>query len=514
MKRAAIGVFLIVWISLAYFWHARDWNTASRLMLTYSLVDRGSIRLDGLDDQTGDKAFYNGHFYSDKLPGYSFFAAAAYAQIKLIFQFPPHPIDAEGFAYWPADYAVTLVTSGFLTPLTAALLVVLCGRLGCTPRIAAMLGLAYGLGTPAFVYGALAYGHQAASACLLGSFALLWARGEKTRNWSLILAGFLASYASVIELQVGPVSAILGIYAIVLVLRRKLPAVGLLWFAIGAAVPTLFLLAYNMIAFGSPLRMGYFFHATQRFAQVHNASNPLGLGAPDLSRVADLTIKPARGLFWYAPITLLTIPGLIALFIKRRFDVAIVSAAIIAAVFVVNLSYPEWSGGWSTGPRLLLPLLPFSMLAAAGLLAPRPKAVRWLGASLAVLGAVIMLLFAGTGGRIPDPQPVPPGAVDRLSNPIWNAVIPVWSGDRLPSWAFGRRFTHTLVWRIAPGWVEGLPADRQWIQFLPLVAFQLVATTALLVIARPTILKPPTNPADSPGSSQAASPAPAKPGPG
>ena len=41
----------------------------------------------------------------------------------------------------------------------------------------------------------------------------------------------------------------------------------------------------------------------------------------------------------------------------------------MAAVFLVNLSYPEWTGGWSTGPRLLVPLLPFAMLPVAALLA-------------------------------------------------------------------------------------------------------------------------------------------------
>ena len=49
MRRPVLGVFLILWASYAFFWHARDWNTASRLMLTYSLVDRGTIRIDGLE---------------------------------------------------------------------------------------------------------------------------------------------------------------------------------------------------------------------------------------------------------------------------------------------------------------------------------------------------------------------------------------------------------------------------------------------------------------------------------
>src|SRR5262249_40370634 len=37
----ACWVFVILLLSYAFFWHSRDWNTASRLMLTYALVDRG-----------------------------------------------------------------------------------------------------------------------------------------------------------------------------------------------------------------------------------------------------------------------------------------------------------------------------------------------------------------------------------------------------------------------------------------------------------------------------------------
>ena len=38
MRRPALGVFLILWASYAFWWQARDWNSASRLMLTYALV--------------------------------------------------------------------------------------------------------------------------------------------------------------------------------------------------------------------------------------------------------------------------------------------------------------------------------------------------------------------------------------------------------------------------------------------------------------------------------------------
>ena len=45
--------------------------------------------------------------------------------------------------------------------------------LGCSPRRAALVGLAYGLATPAYVYATLAYGHQLSAFALLASFALI-----------------------------------------------------------------------------------------------------------------------------------------------------------------------------------------------------------------------------------------------------------------------------------------------------------------------------------------------------
>jgi MFS family permease len=506
-RRPALGVFLILWASYGYFWHARDWNTASRLMLTYSLVDRGTVRIDGLEDQTGDRASFGGHSYSDKLPGYSFVAAVPYGVLKALMGWPEHPRDVPAIARWPADYAATLFTSGLATALCGALLTGLAMDLGCGPRRATLIGLAYGLATPAYAYATLAHGHQLSAACLLGAFALLWRRvGSAHRStapdrwaeptlrdaevpadvtWAspippFAFAGLLAAFASTVELQVAPVSAILGLYAIALSLHHKQPWRPILAFALGALFPTLFLLAYNTTAFGSPWRMGYFFHATERFARVHSAANPLGLRPPDWSRLDDLTIKPARGVFWYAPIVLLTIPGLIVLMVRRFFGMAVVCTGAIAAVLLVNLSYPEWSGGWSTGPRLLVPMLPFAMLPVARLLAVGGRATIALAAILALVGAVVIFLFQGVGARVPNPiDAVPPGYVDPLAEPLTRAVLPLWRGEPLPGWAFGNRFSRNLATMARPEAIKALPASWQWVQFAPLVVFQALAIGVL-----------------------------------
>ena len=93
-------------------------------------------------------------------------------------------------AYWAADYWVTLFTSGLLTAATGALLVYWSRCLGCRPGRAALLGLAYGLATPAYVYATLAYGHQATAFALFTSFFLLWKKARAAGRLSCFSPGF------------------------------------------------------------------------------------------------------------------------------------------------------------------------------------------------------------------------------------------------------------------------------------------------------------------------------------
>ncbi len=483
---AAPWVFAILLASYGFFWHSRDWNTASRLMLTYSLVDRGTIRIDGLERQTGDRARFEGHSYTDKLPGFPLLATPAYAAAKVLRGLPDHPLGVPGLPHWEADYWTTLGTSGLATALLGALLVRWSRDLGCGSGSSALVGLAYGLATPAYTYATLAYGHQVSALALLAAFRWIWnAPGSNRVAGRLAMAGFASATAAVIELQVGPVAAVLGGYGVALALGGRIPASGVAAFGLGAVVPSLVLLGYNQLAYGSPWDMGYFHEVHSQFARVHSRANPLGLGGPDWSRLLPLLVGRRRGLLVFAPVLLLAAPGWFALVARRFAGVAIVSLAACVAVFLVNLSYPEWTGGWSTGPRLLVPLLPFAMLAVAGALASGGWAATAPAIALTLCGALAMLLYQGVGGRIPHAYP------DPLLDPVW----PLWRGDLLPSgWVNGERFSWTLVSWLAPERLDQWPESRRWVQFLPLVAFQLVAIGLTFRLCRspdaPTRVRP------------------------
>ena len=293
-RRPETWVFLILIGSYSYFWHRRDWNTASRLMLTYAFVDRGTVAITGLEIQTEDKAKFEGQFYSDKFPGFSVLATVPYAFSKVALGLPPHPINQkQAFPYWAADYWCTLGTSGLFTAGTAVLLALSARELGCSARTACFIALAYGLATPAYVYATLAYGHQTSAFALFASFFLLGKKAKRPReSYQLLLAGFLAAYAAVIELQVGPVSAILGFYLLAQCLRRDRRPDALALFAVGAMAPTLILLTYNQLAFGSPWDMGYSHHTT--FGHVHKRRKSPRPDRPRsvLAKVVGLALGP------------------------------------------------------------------------------------------------------------------------------------------------------------------------------------------------------------------------------
>ncbi len=468
-RRPEIWVFFLLLGSYAYFWQARDWNSASRLMMTYAIVDRGTVSIDGLEDHTHDRARFRGHFYSDKLPGFSVLAALPYVLTRQVLRLPAHPLNIRGagFPYWPSDYWVTLGTSGLLTALTGVILVRLAKNQGCGPEGSALIALSYGLATPAYAYATMSYGHQACAFALIGSFWLLQDPEKPRAAIRAGLAGFLAAYAATIELQVGLVSAILGLYLLAQAIgrRRKISTVG--DFAVSAALPTLLLLVYNQLAFGSPWEMGYFHLTTARFARVHGASNPLGLNRPNLDLLPKLLWGKKRGLLVYAPIVSLVPLGLFALARRRAWGILIVSTAAMSAVFAVNLSYPEWTGGWTTGPRLLLPLLPFAMIPVSALLA---RGGRWTFVAalmLTICGGILMLLFVGVGGRV----------AQDIEDPLREFVWPGWRSGSL---------TRNLAGVLAPGAIRKLTPGWRWAQFAPLILAQGVAIALMARSIRET----------------------------
>ena len=63
------SLFVLLFVSFAYFYQAGGWNQNSRFDLVRAITNEHTLNIDPFSHSTGDKAFFEGHYYSDKAPG-------------------------------------------------------------------------------------------------------------------------------------------------------------------------------------------------------------------------------------------------------------------------------------------------------------------------------------------------------------------------------------------------------------------------------------------------------------
>jgi hypothetical protein len=79
-------IFVLLFASYAYFYEAGGWNQNSRFALVRAITNEHSVRIDPFQKATGDKAFFEGHYYSDKAPGLALTAVPIVAVASRFFR--------------------------------------------------------------------------------------------------------------------------------------------------------------------------------------------------------------------------------------------------------------------------------------------------------------------------------------------------------------------------------------------------------------------------------------------
>lgn len=378
-----ILLFLGLLFCYGFFQQTPSWNEYSRYDLVRAVVEDGTTRIDRYQANTGDKALYGGHYYSDKAPGTAIMGVPIYAVVVAA--------SAAAGAGTPeqedAVQALAFVESGLLTALLVVLLLRFLRPAVGEPWALAMAA-GYGLGSIAFPFATMFFGHAASAFFLFAAFYLLWGSRRDPRAWRPLAAGFLAGSAVITEMPVVLGVAVLGAYALWLGRRQA----GL--FVLGGAPLALVLAGYDWLTFGGPFNLGY------QYATVFGAQNQQGLVSilwPSPAKAVDLLVGP-RGLLRLAPWFALAPLGLFA---WRRRDLrpeVAVCVAIVVAFLVYNSGAINPFGGWTPGPRYLLPALPF----AAILVALVPDRLRPLVTALVAVAVVLVGIATVTMPNAPE----------------------------------------------------------------------------------------------------------------
>jgi hypothetical protein len=364
-RRMAAVLCAALFVSYAYFYEAGGWNQNSRFALIRAILERHTLQIDAYQLHTGDRAFWRGHYYTDKAPGASLLALGPVQIARLVSRAAGvDPASFPGIAW--TSYVAGVVTSGLFTAIAALCVFWLSLRWGASDGAALFAATAYGLASPAWAYATLFMGHGQTAGFLMIAFvaadALRDAAPEQRARLAWII-GLAGGWAVVTEFQAAIPAVFIGLLAIAWngQDRTRWPLISRI--AGGVAIAAIPLLIYNALAFGSPLHIGY--ASEEGFQELQTGF--FGITHPSLSTLRELLFGSYRGLLPISPLMAAVPIGLTLLWRADRRGPALVAAGTGLYYLLINASYFYWEGGWAFGPRQITAALPFLALGLAPL---------------------------------------------------------------------------------------------------------------------------------------------------
>jgi hypothetical protein len=274
-------------------------------------------------------------------------------------------------------------------------------------RWAFIVGLAIAFGTSAFSTASRALWQHGPSILLTAAALLvlhrILSKGDSTPRGVLLGTALGAAYT------VRPTNAVVLAVVVLwlLVARRSLLAP----FATGAAAVFVPWVVVNVLSFHSVLP-AYF------------SAGRVGYHAHFFEAIGVNLISPARGLFVFSPIAILSVIGAIVAWRRRKLDTLLVMAAVIVVVHTLGVSgFPDhWWGGHSYGPRFMSDMIPFLLVLAVPAIAVIAAEQRraWSGLAGAALAVSVVANAQGAYLRAAVCWNADPADVDLKPSRVWD----------------------------------------------------------------------------------------------
>lgn len=394
-RREYLKVFIVFFILFAILLKTEPmgWNDGSRMAQIQSLVEYGSFSIDNSVFSTGDKYFFNNHFYSDKPPILALYASPFYFVLHLF-----------GFSFENnaklTYYLVTLLSIGCLSILGLVVFrKIIRDFFYASNEWANITTFIVGAGTLVLPYSLVFNNHLPSGVLvLLGFFFLLnFRRNSRLKN--ALYSGLFTSLAGSID-----INCFLFIPFILIPIFRKSMKAGLV--SILSCLPVIALYLFlNLYTSGSLMPPAMNAPLWNYPGSVFSQENLSGLAhhnsISDVLFYAFHMVLGNRGLISHTPILLVSIVGIFALYrqknskfqYKTEYSYMLLATLLYVGIYIFRTTnYSGWAFGirWFASLMFIL-CLPIASLESA---VKSSKTTRTLFLGIACLSIFVALIGA------------------------------------------------------------------------------------------------------------------------
>ena len=370
MKPPTLHTALIAMIAVVYLFSAKGYleilDTQYSVETAISLLDHGSMIVapGGETHRAPDGNYYSR--YGVGLPITFLPYVAAGTVLSHLTHLPRMQVIGFLISFANIPYAIA----------TLLLFSRLLRKLGISENTVCFLTVALGLGTLCWRYAGYDYSEEIQMTLLLLVVQGVIRPTERDVIWAGIAAGCLI----VLKLIYVVTIPIFGLYLLVQLCGLERWR-GLLQLGAPIVAGVAFSAWINFIRYRDPFQTGYAGEAhAWNFAQMAQTI-PL------------LLASTQTGLLVFCPVLILGVLGWYA-FARKYFPEAMFCLALVLENLLWTGAWHGWDGGWTWGPRLLIPLIPLWLLPAAFLI-DAPRRAAWFPAFAVILGISVIAQVPG-----------------------------------------------------------------------------------------------------------------------
>lgn len=375
MKKKIV-LMLLFFLFLFYTIFARwpGMNETSRFLLTVSIVDHNTFNIDNFYNQTTDRSFYKGHYYSDKEPGLSIISTPVYFLTEILFDQLPNKENLLNFDYnnfktrkifnneivtysnpsklfLTSQFLLTIFTSALFTVLTSCIIFKLSMSETKNFKKSLFFVFLYSIASLAFHYSLVFLNHALSTFLVTLAFYLFYLGLKRSKEIYIYLSALISSFSLIVD-----ATSIIFVFLLYgFLLYRKYGKLGqVITVTIIGVLPALL---FNFVNFDNPFAFPRFYLDESVWKPLPGAKGIILEPVFILNSAWRLLIDPYKGIFFYYPYLIFSFFTLLTR--ERKNPLVIFSLLLLIFNLFLSSSWWAWWHGAVFGARAMLISFPF-----------------------------------------------------------------------------------------------------------------------------------------------------------